>query len=327
MARKEFSDSVIQAVLIKSRRHCCICDKWCGQRIEVHHIDEREDATEDNALPVCLDCHAEVRAYDPMHPIGKKYSPPELKELKRITFSKYGGTDSQSAPIGTTEYGRGFKEGAEWAKTQQIRRDIWRLLSIHGDFALEILYHFRTDNYHTMMDELLLSDDAQTGLTIRQSEGHRAAWNAGELIALWGIDGDKEQLFLTDKGSDFWGIVRSTPDLSKRFAQLESYWDAYRPGQHAQKPTVSYVSEDTSEYVPGPMNALSLFVNCFATTSINPNELYVIRKVSPASSTLSSIADGSQIVFSADEIRDVRIDQKTGNFTIEINPHYRKSSS
>ncbi len=63
MARKEFKKEVAEAILIKSRRHCAVCDRWCGQNIEIHHIDSSEDNSKDNAIPVCFDCHATVGHY------------------------------------------------------------------------------------------------------------------------------------------------------------------------------------------------------------------------------------------------------------------------
>ena len=35
--------------------------------------------TYDNALPVCLECHAEIHTYNPQHPIGRKFQPSELR--------------------------------------------------------------------------------------------------------------------------------------------------------------------------------------------------------------------------------------------------------
>ncbi|MCH5138165.1 HNH endonuclease [Clostridiaceae bacterium UIB06] len=49
--------------------------------MELHHIKQAADGgddTLDNCIPLCLDCHAEVKAYDPHHPKGKKYSENEL---------------------------------------------------------------------------------------------------------------------------------------------------------------------------------------------------------------------------------------------------------
>ena len=49
--------------------------------MEVHHIKAKADGGKDtfeNAIPLCFDCHAEVRQYDPKHPKGIKFSEQEL---------------------------------------------------------------------------------------------------------------------------------------------------------------------------------------------------------------------------------------------------------
>lgn len=69
-------------VLIKCGRHCCICHKFCGLKLELHHIklkSEGGEDTADNCIPLCFDCHADQRSYDHNHPKGLKYSPEELK--------------------------------------------------------------------------------------------------------------------------------------------------------------------------------------------------------------------------------------------------------
>ena len=49
--------------------------------MEVHHIKARAEGGQDiyeNAIPLCFDCHAEVRQYDPKHPKGIKFTEKEL---------------------------------------------------------------------------------------------------------------------------------------------------------------------------------------------------------------------------------------------------------
>ena len=38
--------------------------------------------TIDNAIPLCLECYAEVHLYNDKHPTGRKYHPDELKKHK-----------------------------------------------------------------------------------------------------------------------------------------------------------------------------------------------------------------------------------------------------
>ncbi|MGL5257165.1 MAG: HNH endonuclease [Proteocatella sp.] len=76
-----FVDPVAEDALVSCGRHCCICHKFCGHKIELHHIKAATNGggdTFDNCIPLCFDCHAEVRAYDIKHPKGKKFTESEL---------------------------------------------------------------------------------------------------------------------------------------------------------------------------------------------------------------------------------------------------------
>lgn len=72
-------------------RCCSICHKFCGIKIECHHIIQESNGgqnTTDNCIPLCFDCHADMLAYDPKHPKGTKYSPEELKMHRNNWFAK-----------------------------------------------------------------------------------------------------------------------------------------------------------------------------------------------------------------------------------------------
>ena len=87
-----FPQSVADEVLVKCSRHCCLCGKYAGQRMELHHIRQAADGGEDkvdNCIPLCLDCHAEVASYNPRHPKGRKYTETELKGHRDRIFKKY----------------------------------------------------------------------------------------------------------------------------------------------------------------------------------------------------------------------------------------------
>ena len=77
-----FPLKVAQQALIDSGRCCCFCHKYCGIKIELHHIIQKAEGGEDtfeNCIPLCFDCHAEVKAYNPKHPKGRQFSENELK--------------------------------------------------------------------------------------------------------------------------------------------------------------------------------------------------------------------------------------------------------
>ena len=44
-----FPISVADEVLVRCGRHCCLCGKYVGQKIELHHIKQAADGGEDTA--------------------------------------------------------------------------------------------------------------------------------------------------------------------------------------------------------------------------------------------------------------------------------------
>ena len=59
--------------------------------MEIHHIKAKADGGEDtfeNAIPLCFDCHAIVRQYDPKHPKGTRFTEAELKMHRDAWYQK-----------------------------------------------------------------------------------------------------------------------------------------------------------------------------------------------------------------------------------------------
>jgi hypothetical protein len=76
-----FSKVVKARVFVRCARICCLCFKQTGKKIEAAHIIAEADGgpnEDDNAIPVCFDCHEEIGSYNPQHPKGNKYSREEL---------------------------------------------------------------------------------------------------------------------------------------------------------------------------------------------------------------------------------------------------------
>ena len=66
-----FSKRIIEKALGACGRCCCICHSFCGKNIELHHIIQKSDGgpdSFDNAIPLCLNCHADMGKTDPHHP-------------------------------------------------------------------------------------------------------------------------------------------------------------------------------------------------------------------------------------------------------------------
>jgi hypothetical protein len=86
-----FSHDVAERALLDCGRHCCICHKFCGSKMELHHIVPEAEGGEDtyeNCVPLCFDCHAEVKAYNPKHPKGRKYTESELRGHRDRWYEK-----------------------------------------------------------------------------------------------------------------------------------------------------------------------------------------------------------------------------------------------
>src|SRR5437867_102376 len=78
-----FPEDGVAQLLADCKRHCCVCWRWCGSKIQLHHIlPKKQDGPDeiDNAVPVCMDCHAEIESKSNM---GRHFSQAELLEHKR----------------------------------------------------------------------------------------------------------------------------------------------------------------------------------------------------------------------------------------------------
>lgn len=86
-----FPQTVVEQALVACGRHCCLCHKFCGTKIELHHIEQRADGgvdSFDNCIPLCFDCHADVNNYNDRHPKGRKYSSMELRQHRNDWYRK-----------------------------------------------------------------------------------------------------------------------------------------------------------------------------------------------------------------------------------------------
>jgi len=101
-----FSEEIASKALVACARCCCICNKFVALKIELHHIVERAAGggdTFENCIPLCFNCHADMRSYDHKHPKGRKYTRDELIQHRdrwyRIVAS--GQSRSSFAPEAT----------------------------------------------------------------------------------------------------------------------------------------------------------------------------------------------------------------------------------
>lgn len=84
-----FSKRVKEKAFVASARRCCLCKRFVGRNIELHHIFQASEGGEDtfeNAIPLCFDCHADAGHYNSKHPRGSKLSSSELKEHRDLWY-------------------------------------------------------------------------------------------------------------------------------------------------------------------------------------------------------------------------------------------------
>lgn len=108
-----FPDKIREEAFVQSGRHCCLCHKFCSTKIEVHHIKLVSDGGDDsfeNAIPLCFDCHADMRSYDHKHPKGTKYSETELRRHRDKWYEKI---NNNIAVGGIVVCPIGLQKGAE----------------------------------------------------------------------------------------------------------------------------------------------------------------------------------------------------------------------
>lgn len=96
-----FSKDVQVEALVACGRCCCLCHKFCGTKMELHHIIQKADGGEDsfeNCIPLCFECHADMGKRDPHHPKGKGYSPEELRMHRDNWYHRKQASVSSKIP-------------------------------------------------------------------------------------------------------------------------------------------------------------------------------------------------------------------------------------
>jgi hypothetical protein len=106
-----FGPQVKKEALVKAARRCCVCRRYKGVGVEVHHIVQEVDGgpnTIDNAIVVCFDCHSAAGHYNTRHPRGTKFSPDELRKHRDEWFRQVeeNGTNLPVTDEFTSYYSR-----------------------------------------------------------------------------------------------------------------------------------------------------------------------------------------------------------------------------
>lgn len=96
-----FPKKVKEEALRLSARHCCVCHRYKGVKMEVHHLVQEADGGENllsNAIPLCFDCHSDAGHFNNRHPKGSKFSITELIK-SRDNWYNYVSENSISEKI------------------------------------------------------------------------------------------------------------------------------------------------------------------------------------------------------------------------------------
>jgi hypothetical protein len=100
-----FDRTEVSLLLAAVHRRCCICHRFCGFKMETDHMLPKAEGGSDkieNAIPVCFECHAEIHAYNVMHPRGRRFTEEELRVHKeqwlRICKESPGSLISSESP-------------------------------------------------------------------------------------------------------------------------------------------------------------------------------------------------------------------------------------
>lgn len=99
MNKMAFSEDVKIKAMVACCRCCCICHKFCGNNMEVHHIKAQADGGDnsfENAIPLWFNWNAIVRQYDPKHPKGIKFSEKELVQHRDAWYKHIQQKNSNS---------------------------------------------------------------------------------------------------------------------------------------------------------------------------------------------------------------------------------------
>lgn len=86
LKRGRSAESVASKALALCGRSCCVCHRFCGMKIELHHIEQKAYGGKDtleNCIPLCFDCHSDMGKADPKPPKGKRYSKEDFGVTKR----------------------------------------------------------------------------------------------------------------------------------------------------------------------------------------------------------------------------------------------------
>lgn len=82
----DIPQQLVNSILVKCGRRCCVCRRFRPTKLQVHHIQARSKGgtdAEDNLMPICLPCHTDVHSHVPF---ARRFTADELKAHRDALF-------------------------------------------------------------------------------------------------------------------------------------------------------------------------------------------------------------------------------------------------
>lgn len=174
---------VIDRMMVRCGRRCCICRRFRPTKLQVHHIVERSEGgsdDEDNLIVICFSCHSDVHT---KVPFARRFSVDELKGHRNAviklaeagTLAAADSDDTDEAVAVIVQAMRAVPnprldllpeaveiltkavavEGAMQGMIHFVRHDMWFSLLVGGTNEISCDDHRRQARYKKALDQLL----------------------------------------------------------------------------------------------------------------------------------------------------------------------------
>lgn len=179
----DIAPEVIDRMMVKCGRRCCICRRFRPTKLQVHHIIEQNQGgsdEEDNLIVTCLSCHSDVHT---KVPFARRFSVAELKGhrdavvrmVEAGTLSAGDTDDTDEAVAAVVREMRAVPkpqiellpeaveiltkavgvEGGMQGMIHFVRHDMWFSLLVGGVDQFSHDDHRRQARYKKALDQLL----------------------------------------------------------------------------------------------------------------------------------------------------------------------------
>lgn len=170
-------------VLKMCKRHCALCERSTGTKVEVHHIIPKSKGGSDdidNLIPLCFDCHADVGSYNDEHPKGSKYTPEELKYRRDSVYKKVQEgalpiiKQSASEVAALNDYERRIAIEKDFRPMYRyiLNDDLRNPMIEYFGLADSLIAHYQADSFFCRSELLDILDRLFSLLAFETSPGH-----------------------------------------------------------------------------------------------------------------------------------------------------------